>query len=49
MKYFGETVTSMMMDVARRYVRAIYSQFARTLVPSRRWARCSGTGACITW
>ena len=34
MKYFGETVTQMMMDVAKRYVRAIYSQFARTLVPS---------------
>lgn len=34
MKFFGETVTQMMMDVAKRYVRAIYGQFARTLVPS---------------
>ncbi len=34
MKFFGETVTQMMMEGARRYVRAIYSQFARTLVPS---------------
>lgn len=34
MKFFGDTVTQMMMDVAKRYVRGIYSQFARTLVPS---------------
>lgn len=33
-KYFGETVERMVMDVARRYVRNLYSRFARTLVPS---------------
>jgi alpha-1,6-mannosyltransferase len=33
-KFFGETVTRMVMDIARRYVRSLYSQFARTLVPS---------------
>ena len=33
-KYFGETAERMVMDIARRYVRALYSRFARTLVPS---------------
>ena len=33
-KFFGETVERMVMDVARRYVRSLYSRFARTLVPS---------------
>ena len=33
-KFFGETATRMVMDIARRYVRALYSKFARTLVPS---------------
>lgn len=33
-KFFGETATAMVMDAARRYVRALYRRFARTLVPS---------------
>ena len=33
-KFFGETAERMVMDVARRYVQALYSRFARTLVPS---------------
>lgn len=33
-KFLGATATGMMMDAARRYVRALYSKFARTLVPS---------------
>ena len=32
-KFFGQTATAMVMDAARRYVRALYSRFARTLVP----------------
>ncbi len=34
MKYFGQFATSMAMDFSRRYVRHLYNQFARTLVPS---------------
>ena len=33
-KYFGETATELMMDLAQRYVRNLYNRFARTLVPS---------------
>jgi alpha-1,6-mannosyltransferase len=33
-KFLGETATRIVMDIAKRYVRALYSQFARTLVPS---------------
>ena len=33
-KFFGQTATAMVMDAARRYVRALYGRFARTLVPS---------------
>ena len=33
-KFFGQTATAMVMDAARRYVRALYRRFARTLVPS---------------
>ena len=33
-KYFGKTAERMVMDTARRYVRSLYSKFARTLVPS---------------
>ncbi len=33
-KFLGETATRIVMDIARRYVRALYSQFARTFVPS---------------
>ena len=33
-KFFGETATRMVMDIARRYVRNLYCRFARTLVPS---------------
>jgi alpha-1,6-mannosyltransferase len=33
-KLFGQTATQMVMDIARRYVRALYSRFARTMVPS---------------
>jgi alpha-1,6-mannosyltransferase len=40
-KFFGETATHMVMDVARRYVRALYSRFARTLVP------CGPLGALL--
>ncbi len=41
-KFFGETATHMVMDMARRYVRALYSRFARTLVP------CGPLGALLT-
>jgi alpha-1,6-mannosyltransferase len=40
-KFFGQTATAMVMDVARRYVRALYSRFARTLVP------CAPLGALL--
>jgi alpha-1,6-mannosyltransferase len=33
-KFLGETATRIVMDIARRYVRALYSKFARTFVPS---------------
>jgi alpha-1,6-mannosyltransferase len=33
-KFFGRTATEFVMDFSRRYVRALYSRFARTLVPS---------------
>ncbi len=33
-KHFGQTAEQMVMDIAKRYVRALYCQFARTLVPS---------------
>ena len=33
-KFFGPFATEMAMDGARRYVRYLYNQFARTLVPS---------------
>ncbi len=33
-KCFGAFATGMAMDAARRYVRHLYNQFARTLVPS---------------
>jgi alpha-1,6-mannosyltransferase len=38
-KYFGKTATEMVMDAARRYVRALYNHFEVTLVPSLRLAR----------
>jgi alpha-1,6-mannosyltransferase len=34
MKYFGQAVTEIMMEITRRYVRYVYSQCARTFVPS---------------
>lgn len=34
MKFLGQTATQIMMDIARRYVRVLYNQFTRTLVPS---------------
>jgi alpha-1,6-mannosyltransferase len=33
-KFFGRTATEFVMDLSRRYVRNLYSRFARTLVPS---------------
>lgn len=33
-KFLGATVTALFMDFARRYVRALYNRFERTLVPS---------------
>jgi alpha-1,6-mannosyltransferase len=33
-KFFGATATEFVMDLSRRYVRNLYSRFARTLVPS---------------
>jgi alpha-1,6-mannosyltransferase len=33
-KYCGALVTEMFMEFSRRYVRSLYSRFARTLVPS---------------
>ena len=41
-KFFGQTATQMVMDIAKRYVLALYSRFARTLVPS------SPLGAVLT-
>jgi alpha-1,6-mannosyltransferase len=38
-KFFGKTATEMVMDAARRYVRALYNQFEVTLVPSLRLGR----------
>ena len=35
-RYLGQTATEFVMDLARRYVRKIYSQFEATLVPSAR-------------
>ena len=35
-RYLGQTATEFVMDLARRYVRKIYNQFAATLVPSAR-------------
>ena len=35
-RFFGQTATEFMMDLARRYVRQIYNQFEATLVPSER-------------
>ena len=35
-RFFGQTATEFMMDMARRYVRHIYNQFEATLVPSER-------------
>lgn len=34
MKFFGRTATEFMVDLARRYTRALYNQFDRTIVPS---------------
>lgn len=34
MKFLGRAATEMMMEVTRRYVRALYERFARTFVPS---------------
>jgi len=33
-KYCGALVTEMFMDFSRRYIRSLYTRFARTLVPS---------------
>ena len=33
-KFFGGTVTDLVMDVSQRYVRNLYNRFARTLVPA---------------
>ena len=33
-KFLGQTATAMVMDIAKRYVRALYSRFARTFVSS---------------
>ena len=33
-KFCGETVTEFFMDFSRRYIRALYRRFERTLVPS---------------
>jgi alpha-1,6-mannosyltransferase len=33
-KFLGATVTALFMDFSRRYVRALYNRFERTLVPS---------------
>jgi alpha-1,6-mannosyltransferase len=33
-KFCGETITEAFVDCARRYVRALYRRFARTIVPS---------------
>lgn len=35
-RFFGQTGTEFVMDLARRYVRKIYNQFEATLVPSAR-------------
>lgn len=33
-KFLGKTATEFMLDLSRRYVRSLYSSFARTMVPS---------------
>lgn len=33
-KFLGGAATEIMMEIARRYVRKLYSQFARTFIPS---------------
>ena len=33
-KFFGQTVTELFLDVSRRYIRALYTRFERTIVPS---------------
>jgi alpha-1,6-mannosyltransferase len=33
-KFFGKTVTELVMDVSQRYVCTLYNRFARTLVPA---------------
>lgn len=37
-KYFGRTATEFAMDLSRRYIRTLYSQFERTFVPSEKLA-----------
>ncbi len=37
-KYLGRAATDFVMDLSRRYVRALYSQFHATLVPSKALA-----------
>jgi alpha-1,6-mannosyltransferase len=37
-KYFGNTAAEIAMEIARVYVRKLYSRFARTLVPSEALA-----------
>lgn len=38
MRYFGALATEMAMDIAKNYVHALYSRFARTFVPSEALA-----------
>ncbi len=33
-KFFGETLTEFCMGISRRYIRALYNRFERTIVPS---------------
>ncbi len=39
LKYFGQTASDFCMDLARRYIRALYSGFAATMVPSAGLAK----------
>ncbi|MDD5349065.1 MAG: glycosyltransferase [Chthoniobacteraceae bacterium] len=41
-RFFGQTVTELVMDASRCYVRALYNRFYRTLVPSPALERLLG-------
>ena len=42
LKYFGRAATEFALDLSRRYILALYSRFAATMVPSRALAELLG-------